>query len=64
MPSLKSIRKRISSVKSTQKITRAMKMVAAARLRRAQQRIEMIVVQQIGSDARCRVLALAFQAAL
>ncbi len=39
MPSLKAIRKRIVSVKSTQKITRAMKMVAAARLRRAQQRI-------------------------
>ncbi|MSP24252.1 MAG: ATP synthase F1 subunit gamma [Myxococcales bacterium] len=39
MPSLKSIRKRISSVKSTQKITRAMKMVAGARLNRAQQRI-------------------------
>ena len=39
MASLKIIRKRITSVKSTQKITRAMKMVAAARLRRAQQRI-------------------------
>ncbi len=39
MPSLKAIRKRISSVKSTQKITRAMKMVAAARLSRAQSRI-------------------------
>lgn len=39
MPSLKSIRKRISSVRSTQKITRAMKMVAGARLNRAQQRI-------------------------
>ncbi|HEU4410993.1 MAG TPA: ATP synthase F1 subunit gamma [Polyangiaceae bacterium] len=39
MPSLKSIRKRIVSVKSTQKITRAMKMVAGARLARAQQRI-------------------------
>lgn len=39
MPSLKSIRKRITSVKSTQKITRAMKMVAGARLNRAQQRI-------------------------
>jgi F-type H+-transporting ATPase subunit gamma len=37
--SLKLIRKRISSVKSTQKITRAMKMVAGARLNRAQQRI-------------------------
>ncbi len=39
MPSLKAIRRRITSVKSTQKITRAMKMVAAARLRKAQQRI-------------------------
>src|SRR5690606_6473586 len=39
MPSLKEIRKRISSVKATQKITRAMKMVAGARLNRAQQRI-------------------------
>jgi F-type H+-transporting ATPase subunit gamma len=36
MASLKAIRKRISSVKSTQKITRAMKMVSAAKLRRAQ----------------------------
>ncbi|HTJ83467.1 MAG TPA: ATP synthase F1 subunit gamma [Polyangiaceae bacterium] len=39
MASLKAIRTRISSVKSTQKITRAMKMVAGARLNRAQQRI-------------------------
>ncbi len=39
MANLKSIRKRIDSVKSTQKITRAMKMVAGARLNRAQQRI-------------------------
>jgi F-type H+-transporting ATPase subunit gamma len=39
MPSLKSIRKRITSTKATQKITRAMKMVAGARLARAQQRI-------------------------
>jgi F-type H+-transporting ATPase subunit gamma len=39
VPSLKSIRKRILSVKSTQKITRAMKMVAGAKLNRAQQRI-------------------------
>jgi F-type H+-transporting ATPase subunit gamma len=39
MPSLKDIRKRISTVRSTQKITRAMKMVAGARLNRAQQRI-------------------------
>ena len=39
MPSLKSIRTRIASVKSTQKITRAMKLVSAARLRRAQDAI-------------------------
>ncbi|MFO0549332.1 MAG: ATP synthase F1 subunit gamma [Polyangiaceae bacterium] len=39
MASLKAIRKRITSVKSTQKITRAMKMVAGARLNKAQQRI-------------------------
>lgn len=39
MPSLKAIRKRIGSVKNTQKITRAMKLVAAARLRRAQDAI-------------------------
>lgn len=40
MASLESIRKRISTVKSTQKITRAMKMVAGARLNRAQIRIQ------------------------
>jgi F-type H+-transporting ATPase subunit gamma len=39
MPSQKIIRKRIASVKSTQKITRAMKLVAAAKLRRAQENI-------------------------
>ncbi len=37
MPSLKDIKKRIGSVKSTQQITKAMKMVAAAKLRRAQE---------------------------
>jgi F-type H+-transporting ATPase subunit gamma len=36
MPSLKELRNRISSVKATQKITKAMQMVAAAKLRRAQ----------------------------
>ena len=41
MPSLKSLRIRINSVKSTQKITSAMKMVAASKLRRAQQQAEM-----------------------
>lgn len=40
MPSLKDLRVRISSVKSTQKITAAMKMVAAAKLRRAQEQAE------------------------
>ncbi len=39
MPSLKAIRKRIGSVKNTRKITRAMKLVAAAKLRRAQDAI-------------------------
>ncbi len=39
MPSLKQIKRRITSVKSTQQITRAMKMVAAAKLRRAQENI-------------------------
>ncbi len=40
MPSLKDLRNRISSVKSTQKITKAMQMVAAAKLRRAQMAAE------------------------
>lgn len=40
MPSLKDIRRRITSVKKTQQITRAMRMVAAAKLRRAQIAIE------------------------
>tara|TARA_B100000579_G_scaffold411632_1_gene402604 strand:- start:124 stop:1002 length:879 start_codon:yes stop_codon:yes gene_type:complete len=40
MPSLDDLKKRIKSVKSTQKITKAMKMVAAAKLRKAQDRAE------------------------
>ena len=40
MPSLKDLKKRIESVKSTRKITSAMKMVAAAKLRRAQDAAE------------------------
>ena len=40
MPSLKDLRNRINSVKSTQKITSAMKMVAASKLRRAQAQAE------------------------
>ena len=39
MPSLRDIRRRIRSVKNTAKITRAMQMVAASRMRRAQQRV-------------------------
>ena len=40
MPSLKDLRNRIASVKATQKITKAMQMVAAAKLRRAQEAAE------------------------
>jgi len=39
MPTLREVRQRIVSVKSTQKITKAMKMVAAAKMRRAQESI-------------------------
>jgi F-type H+-transporting ATPase subunit gamma len=39
MPSLKAIRKRIASVKNTRKITKAMKLISAAKLRRAQRAI-------------------------
>ncbi|MBL9004278.1 MAG: ATP synthase F1 subunit gamma [Myxococcales bacterium] len=62
MPSLKSIRKRISSVKNTQKITKAMKMVAAAKLRRAQDAALALRpyaqhLSQIASDVAERFLA-------
>lgn len=40
MPSLRDIKRRIRSVENTKQITRAMQMVAAAKLRRAQQRVE------------------------
>ena len=40
MASLKDLRNRIASVKATQKITKAMQMVAAAKLRRAQEAAE------------------------
>ena len=40
MPSLKDLKNRIASVKSTRKITKAMQMVAAAKLRRAQEAAE------------------------
>jgi len=40
LASLKELRNRISSVSSTQKITKAMQMVAASKLRRAQENVE------------------------
>src|SRR3954463_15605942 len=40
MPSLKSLKNRIKSIRSTQKITKAMKMVAASKLKRARERAE------------------------
>ncbi len=60
MPSVKDIRGRISSVKNIRKITRAMEMVAAARLRRAEQRIE---AMRPYADAIRRMTARASQAA-
>lgn len=58
MPSLRDIRKRIRSVRSTQQITKAMKMVAAAKLRRAQDAITrarpyaILLEQALGRVAR------------
>ena len=58
MPSLRDIRKRIRSVRSTQQITKAMKMVAAAKLRRAQDAIvrarpyAILLEQALGRVAR------------
>ncbi len=40
MPTLKEVKKRIGTVDSTQRITKAMEMVAASKLRRAQQKVE------------------------
>jgi F-type H+-transporting ATPase subunit gamma len=60
MANLKDIRGRISSVKNIRKITRAMEMVAAARLRRAEQRIEHL---RPYADAIRRMTARASQAA-
>jgi len=67
MPSLKTIRRRITSVKSTGKITRAMKLVATAKLRRAQERLlqmrpyavrigDMIAELAQGTDAEAHAL--------
>jgi len=54
MPSLKSFRLRIRSVQSTQKITKAMKMVAAAKLRRAQ---DQAMAARPYADAMDKILA-------
>jgi F-type H+-transporting ATPase subunit gamma len=60
MASLKDIRGRISSVKNIRKITRAMEMISAARLRRAEQRIEHL---RPYADALRRMTSRASQAA-
>jgi F-type H+-transporting ATPase subunit gamma len=57
MPSLKSLRVRINSVKSTQKITSAMKMVAASKLRRAQQQAEAARPYALRMERMMRALA-------
>ena len=71
MPSLKDLKNRIDSVKSTRKITKAMQMVAAAKLRRAQEAAEMarpyadrmnavmgnLAAGMAGSDAAPKLLA-------
>ncbi|MHB1398527.1 MAG: ATP synthase F1 subunit gamma [Trichloromonadaceae bacterium] len=54
MPSLKSIKKRIGSVKNTSQITKAMKMVSAAKLRRAQ---EAVVAARPYADKMAQVLS-------
>jgi F-type H+-transporting ATPase subunit gamma len=60
MPSQRDVKDRISSVKNIQKITRAMEMVAGARLRRAEQRIEAL---RPYADALRRMTRQAAQAA-
>jgi F-type H+-transporting ATPase subunit gamma len=57
MPSLKALRTRINSVKSTQKITSAMKMVAASKLRRAQHQAEAARPYAERMDRMLRALA-------
>jgi F-type H+-transporting ATPase subunit gamma len=57
MPSVKALRTRINSVKSTQKITSAMKMVAASKLRRAQQQAEAARPYAERMDRMLRALA-------
>ena len=73
MASLKDLRNRIASVKATQKITKAMQMVAAAKLRRAQEAAEearrkldaasarLLAVQSVFTDRRAYVNALTYE---
>src|SRR6188472_3477320 len=61
MPSLKDLRKRIASVKATQKITKAMQMVAAAKLRRAQSAAEAARPYAVRMEAVLANLATALQ---
>src|SRR5579863_5369604 len=63
MPTQKDVSNRIASVKNIQKITRAMEMVAAARLRRAEQRIEVLrpyadALRRMTRDAAARAGAV------
>lgn len=57
MPSLKSLKNRIGSVKNTQKITKAMKMVAASKLKRAQEAAEAARPYAVRMDAVIASLA-------
>lgn len=59
MPSLKDIRRRIGSVKNTQKITRAMKLVSAAKLKRAQD--AMLMLRPYAEKHREMLVSLAAQ---
>ncbi|GGF02134.1 F0F1 ATP synthase subunit gamma [Stappia taiwanensis] len=61
MPSLKDLRNRIASVKATQKITKAMQMVAAAKLRRAQEAAEAARPYAERMEAVLANLATAFE---
>jgi F-type H+-transporting ATPase subunit gamma len=61
MPSLKDLRNRIASVKATQKITKAMQMVAAAKLRRAQEAAEQARPYAERMGAVLANLAVAFE---
>ena len=61
MPSLKTFRLRIRSVQSTQKITKAMKMVAASRLRRAQEQAMAVRPYAEAMDKVMATLALSFK---